>query len=88
MAKPWCQGKQYMMGEFGIDETRSSATRTAFYTAAATAVAASSSYCGAFAWAGYDLAPTPASNQFGLFSAPGTLRTDISTAFATLPATR
>jgi hypothetical protein len=83
---PWAAGKQMIFGEFGMTIDHPAAERTAFYDMARQLVSARTDNAGALAWSCYDLNTT--NNRCGLYSAPGVLRADIATPFATFPTTR
>jgi hypothetical protein len=81
----WAAGKPMVFGEFA-SASEDSATRTAFYENVSSLVTARSDNAGAIAWSCWDANNTD--NQYGLFSSPGVLRSDIATPFAGFPTTR
>lgn len=87
MGQTWAQGKLMLFGETdnGAVATTDPAA-AAWYTTIEGLIASSSNMVGAFAWSVYDVAPS--GNTFGLFSAPGTPVTNITTPFQTWPKTR
>jgi hypothetical protein len=85
-ANPWAAGKAMVFGEFGMGTDQPPAARTAFYEMVRDLVIARTDNSGAVAWSCYDVNNT--NNQYGLYSAPGVLRTDIATPFATFPTDR
>ncbi len=82
----WAQGKPMMFGEFGIGADQPPAARSGFYDMVQQLVAARPDNLGALAWSCYDVNDTD--NQYGLYSAPAKLRTDVAGAFASFPTTR
>ena len=84
--KAWAAGKPIIFGEFGIGADQPSSARTEFYTSVKQLVTARSDIVGALAWSCYDV--NSGENRFGLYSAPGKLRTDIATPFADFPTQR
>jgi hypothetical protein len=86
-ATDWGAGKQLVFGEFGVDMTTDSPSRTAFYNSVKGLINHSASCVGGLAWATYDGGTIPVS-QPGLYDANRALRADIATPFSTFPITR
>jgi hypothetical protein len=87
LASDWGAGKQLILGEFGVDMTADSPSRTAFFNAVKALISHSARCVGGLVWAIYDTDDTPAGG-FGLYDANRAARTDIATPFATFPSTR
>lgn len=85
-SNPWAQGKPMIFGEFGAGLDQAATTRSGFYDMVKELVSARADNLGALAWSCYDVNDT--GNSYGLYSAPGILRTDIASPFASFPITR
>lgn len=83
--------KPLVIGEFGEDEAAGDAAQTAHYTAVAAAMAHAGDSgrrsAGAFAWCARDFVSSPSSNQWGLSTAAGVARTEMTVPFQTIPKT-
>ena len=80
----WGTGKRLIIGEFGVNNTVSSADRTAYYNAIRVMCDNAPQCIGALAWSAYDL-DTTKDWQFGLFDERRRLRVDIGQPFSTFP---
>lgn len=83
----WGAGKQLIFGEFGVDLTVDSKTRTAVYDDVRELINHSPNCVGGLAWAIYDTG-TSADSQFGLVDENRKPRADIATPFGGFPTTR
>jgi hypothetical protein len=86
MAQTWAQGKPMFFGETGDSgDANTTPAAAAWYEKIESLITSSNNMVGAFTWSVYNVV---ASDEMGLFSAPGAPVTNLTVPFQTWPTTR